>query len=336
MSRRRPKRPTAARAAFPQWGWGAAAVLAAGTVAAWLLLRGEAPTFDGERALALIEEQVAFGPRVPGTEPHAAMLAWLEATLRARADAVRLEPFTHPDAHDTTRVWEGTNVVASFNLRPEGGQRVMLAAHWDTRPWADQDPDPAKRRLPVPGANDGASGVAVLLEVARLLDEHSPELGVDLVFFDLEDLGDDRPPGADSSAANPFALGSEAFAAANPQYRPLYGVLLDMVCDRDLRIPQEAYSRINAPEVVRAVWAAAERVGADAFLDEAGGPVVDDHVAFLRRGIPVVDLIHAPFPATWHTTADTPDACSAESLDQVGETLVALLYGGSDATLRTH
>lgn len=327
MSRRAAKREPRARGAQPRGRWAIAAVVGAVFVVALVLLvRGRRPDFSGERALALVEEQVAFGPRAPGTEGHRAMRAWLQSTLEARADAVRLHPFTHPDAHDTTRVWEGTNVVASFNLQPEGGRRVMLSAHWDTRPVADQDPDPARRAEPVLGANDGASGVAVLLELARLLDAHPPEVGVDLVLFDLEDLGDDRPPGADSGAANPFALGSEAFARDHPQYRPTYGVLLDMVCDRALRIPQEAYSRIEAPEVVARVWAAAERAGAEAFLDEPGGPVVDDHVAFLRRGIPVVDLIHYPFPDTWHTTADTPAACSAESLQQVGDTLVELLY----------
>src|SRR5690606_16818864 len=140
-------------------------------------------------------------------------------------------------------------------------------------------------------------------------------------------LGDDRPPGTDSVASNPFAIGSEAFAADHPQYRPAYGVLVDMVCDRDLRIPQEAYSRIHAAEALARVWEAAERAGAEAFLDEPGGPVVDDHIAFLRRGIPVVNLIHYPFPDTWHTTADVPAACSAGSLEQVGATLVELLYG---------
>jgi hypothetical protein len=291
-------------------------------------MRRPVPTFDGARALALVEDQVAFGPRVPGSEGHARMLDWLQTTLGEHADAVSLQPVTHVDAHDSTTVWEGTNVVASFNLTPEGGRRVMLAAHWDTRPIADQDPDPARRAEPVPGANDGASGVAVLLELARHLARRSPDVGVDLVFFDLEDLGDDQGPEADSTApVNPFAIGSEAFAAANPQYRPTYGVLLDMVCDRDLRIPKEAYSRINAPEVIDRVWAAADRAGADAFLDEEGGPVLDDHIAFLRRGIPVIDLIHYPFPATWHTTADVPAACSAESLGQVGQTMLELLYG---------
>ena len=241
---------------------------------------------------------------------------------------MNLQPFTAPDAHDSTKVWEGTNVVASFNLQPTGGQRVLLAAHWDTRPFADQDPDPAQRSQPVPGANDGASGVAVLLEMARLLHAQPLNVGVDLVFFDLEDLGDDLGPDADTSAAaNAFALGSRAFVEANSQYRPQYGILLDMVCDADLRIPQEAFSRINAPHVVERVWAAAERVGATAFVNEPGGPVVDDHVAFLQRGIPMIDLIHYPFPSTWHTTGDVPAACSAASLQQVGNVLVEVLYG---------
>src|SRR5690606_22984696 len=123
------------------------------------------------------------------------------------------------------------------------------------------------------------------------------------------------------------AIGSAAFAEAYPAYRPAYGILLDMVCDRDLRIPKEAHSVAYARAVVDRVWAAARRVGADAFVDEPGQAVVDDHVAFLRRGIPVVGLIHTPFPATWHTTADTPDRCSAASLQQVGEVVLEVIYG---------
>ncbi|HYE96630.1 MAG TPA: M28 family peptidase [Rubricoccaceae bacterium] len=296
--------------------------------AVWWLTRGEdRPTFEGERALQLIEQQVAFGPRAPGSEGHAAQLRWMEAELRALADAVNRQPFTWTDAHDSSRVWVGTNVVASFNLNPPGGQRVILAAHWDTRPFADQDPDTTKRAQPVLGANDGASGVAVLMELARLLREHPPEVGVDLVFFDLEDLGDDLGPNPDTTApANPFAIGSQKFVEMNPTYRPVWGILLDMVCDRDLRIPQEGFSRVNAPALVERVWAAADRVGAAAFLDEPGGAVYDDHVALLRAGIPMVDLIHHPFPATWHTAGDVPAACSAASLQQVGDVLVELVY----------
>lgn len=204
---------------------------------------------------------------------------------------------------------------------------MLLAAHWDSRPRADRDSDPAKRDEPVPGANDGASGVAVLLEIARILHANPLDIGVDLVLFDLEDLGTSAQVEADSAEARiPFAIGSAAFVRNNPTYRPTYGILLDMVGDRNLRIPKEGYSRAYAPQVVEKVWAAAERVGADAFVDAPGGAVEDDHVPFLRAGIPMIDLIHLPFPDTWHTTADTPDRVSAASLQQVGEVVIEVLW----------
>ncbi len=289
---------------------------------------GSKPSFDGERALRHIQTQVEFGPRVFGTDGYEQTLEWMVRQLEATADAVSRQPFSWIDAHDSTKVWGGTNIVASFNLNPEGGQRVMLSAHWDTRPFADQDPDSTNWSTPVPGANDGGSGVGVLMEIARLLAEQPPDIGVDLVFFDLEDIGDNLGPDADSSArANPFAIGSQQFVQENPAYRPQFGILLDMVCDSELRIPREAYSNINAESVVDRVWEAAERVEAAVFLDEVGGPVVDDHLAFLQQGIPVINLVHYPFPSTWHTLGDVPSACSAESLQQVGDVLVEVVWG---------
>lgn len=323
MAKRKPARPTQPVVTTLRWArW---ALLAAALVAilaiAWLLMRDEEkPAFNGEAAFAHVEHQVALGPRVPGSEAHAALQRHLVETLQRYSPRVVAQPFevTTPDS----AVHRGVNVFASFN--PEARRRVLLAAHYDTRPWADKDPDPARRAEPVPGANDGASGVAVLLEMARLLAEHPPQIGVDLAFFDLEDMGD---YGATDSTGTPFALGSEAFAQANPDYRPAFGILLDMVGDADLRIPKEAYSLQYAGPVVERVWAAARRVGAEAFLDAPGQAVFDDHVAFLRRGIPVIDLIHTPFPPYWHTTADTPDKVSPASLAQVGAVLVEVLYG---------
>ena len=283
------------------------------------------PEFDPDRAFALVEAQTAFGPRVPGTAAHDTTRAWLSDRLEAYADQVVEQRVRIPTPGDTSRTFDGANIVASWN--PELRRRVLLAAHWDTRPVADNDPDPARRLEPVLGANDGGSGVAVLLEMARLLDLHPVEgLGVDIVLFDLEDLGTTDPAVPDSLRV-PFAMGSEMFVLHNPTYRPEWGVLLDMVGDRDLQIPKEGYSVQYAPEVVERVWAAARRAGATAFLDRTGQAVQDDHVPFLRAGIPVVDLIHTPFPDTWHTTADTPERVSAESLGQVGRTLVELLWG---------
>lgn len=280
------------------------------------------PTFDGKRAYDDVVRQVEFGPRIPGSEGHDRVRQWLVETLEPLADRVIEQPFaTTLDSASYT----GTNVVASFNLDPGIGTRIMLAAHWDTRPHADRDPDPANHQDPVPGANDGGSGVAVLLEMARLLAANPPSVGVDLVFFDLEDSGT-YPEDSTAATQTPFALGSAAFVRDNPTYRPTFGILVDMVGDENLRIPKEAYSQRYAPRLVGRVWAAAEAVGAEAFVDAPGGAIEDDHLPFLRAGIPVIDLIQQPFPATWHTTSDTPEHVSPASLAQVGQVLVEVVY----------
>ena len=287
----------------------------------------ERPVFDGARAFADVERQVAFGPRVPGTEPHAAMLRWMVARLDSLGLGVDAQPVAFADPADSTRVFEGTNVVAAF--RPQASRRVVLCAHWDSRPVADNDPDPANHAQPVPGANDGGSGVAVLLEIARQLVASPPpgDLGVDLVFFDLEDLGETTGDPLDV----PYAAGSELFMQANPTYRPAWGILLDMVGDRGLRIPKEGFSQRYAPAVVDRVWAAARRANAAAFLDEVGAPIQDDHIAFLSRGIPVIDLIQTPFPDTWHTVSDLPDRVAPESLEQVGRVVIEAVWADAEA-----
>ncbi len=298
------------------------AVLAGAT---WLLVRDTKPDFNAQRAFDDIVRQVEFGPRVPGSEGHRRTRAYLVETLQRYADQVGEQPFTYTDRHDSTRTLEAANIIASFNPASTVNKRVMLAAHWDTRPRADRDPDSLNQQLPVPGANDGASGVAVLLEMARLLRADPPAIGVDIILFDLEDMGDDEE--VDSAAVkNPFAIGSEYFAENYAHYRPSYGILLDMVCDKNLRIPKEANSLASARPIVEKVWQAADRVGASAFVDEQGQAVMDDHIAFLKRGIRVIDLIHTPFPSYWHTVADTPEQCSVESLQQVGDVLVEVLY----------
>ncbi|MFQ5568732.1 MAG: M28 family peptidase [Rhodothermales bacterium] len=291
----------------------------------FFFLRHAKPDFDAARAFEEIERQVAFGPRVPGSEGHQKARAYFVETLQQHADRVSEQAFTYTDRHDSTKIHEGVNILASFNLQPTVNKRVLLAAHWDTRPVADRDPDPARHTRPVPGANDGASGVAVLLEMARLLHIDPPDIGVDIVLFDLEDLGDEGEPDS-IGVKNPFAIGSAYFAEHQSDYRPTFGILLDMVCDKNLRIPREGHSVARARPIVDKVWAAAKKVGASAFLDEPGPAITDDHVAFLQRGIRVIDLIHTPFPSYGHTTEDTPDQCSEESLQQVGDVLVEVIY----------
>ncbi len=284
------------------------------------------PAFDGQRAFAYLQQQCDFGPRAPDSEGHRRCGDFLVAELGKFADKVWEQQFDYRDKKDTSRVYQGRNIVASFNLKPAMGFRVMLCAHWDTRPWADKDPDPANRLLPVPGANDGASGVAALLEMARILHGRRPDFGVDIVLFDLEDLGDYNAE-AFPDSLNPFCIGSEHFAANRRDYRPRYGILLDMVGEKDLLIKKEAISRAQAPHLMDRVWAAARKVGAGAFVDETGVALQDDHVSFLKRGIPVIDLVDFEYPH-WHTVSDTPDKCSAASLQQVGDVLVEMIYGG--------
>ncbi len=275
-----------------------------------------APPFDGPQALRWVEYQVAAGPRIPGTAPHRAVGDWLLAQLRQRADSVEVQSFTHVTASGDTLPLR--NFIARF--RPGERDRVLFLAHWDSKPHADQDPDPAKRTLPVPGADDGASGVAVLLGVADQLKRTPPALGVDLLFVDGEDYGTFEGDAPDN------LLGSRYFAAHLPTgYRPLYAVLLDMVGDKDQAFPQEGYSLERAPEVVQRVWQTAEDIGlGHVFKPVQGIALTDDHIPLLGAGIHTADVIDFDY-TYWHTTADTPDKLSATSLANVGKVVLALV-----------
>jgi hypothetical protein len=276
--------------------------------------------FDGERAYAALVAQVELGPRVPGTDAHRRGLEYLQRELKPLADRVSLHSFDGVCALDSSRV-RFHNVVAVFH--PESRRRILFGAHWDSRPFADEDPDPANRTRPVPGANDGASGVAVLLEVARALEARPPRIGVDLVFFDGEDCGRPSEPAG-------FALGSRQFVADHPGYRPGYAVVLDMVGRTGTRIPREGNSVAAAPQLVEAIWSVAREKGLSVLSDSLGPPWMDDHIAFLAAGIPAVDLIDAADPA-WHTVADLPGNCSPATLAEVGRLLLALIERAEDA-----
>ena len=294
-------------------------------VAMWFAMRPNYPEIDGERAFQHIEAQMLFGPRIPGSEGHQACRDYLVAQLRMTADQVAIHEFDYVDKKDTSKVYNGQNIVASFNVEATH-KRVMLGAHWDTRAIADQDPFPENRTKPVPGANDGGSGVAVLLEVARVLSERPLDFGVDIILFDLEDIGDDDFINSPETL-NAFAVGSHHFVLEHPTYRPTFGMIVDIVGDKNLRLPKEGSSYQSARSLVDRVWATAAKIGADAFVDEVGQVVYDDHAAFLTLGIPVINIVQWPFPEYWHTIEDTPDKCSPESLKQVGDVLLAVLYG---------
>ncbi len=274
--------------------------------------------FDGARAMARVTDQLAFGPRIPGTPGHVAMAAWLDSLARAAADTVVVQRWVHVTAAGDSLPM--VNVIARF--RPELADRVLYVAHWDTRPVADAD---SGARGPVPGANDGASGVAVLLGVMDALAATPPPVGVDLLFVDGEDYGDFSQPDVD------VLIGSRHYAANQvAPTRPRFAIVWDMVGARDLRLPQEPQSAIAAPDVIERVWDLAERMGyGHIFVKQAGGAVIDDHIPLIQAGIRAIDVIGWPY-AHWHTEADTADKLSQESLEAVGNVAVAVIRTAAD------
>ena len=278
------------------------------------------PSFDGNLAYENLKKVVSHGPRNPGSAGHQACLAHLEEVLRTRADTVRLQRFSHRGYGGA--LFHLSNIVASF--RPNETSRILLCTHWDTRPRADRDPDPDRRNEPIPGANDGGSGVAVLLEIARILKETPPPVGVDLVFFDGEDYG------LEGDTPN-YLLGSRHFAATKPpDYVPKFGILLDMIGDAQLEIPREGNSMKFASDIVQLVWKKAAELGYTQFSDREDEPITDDHLPLNAVGIKTIDLIDFSYPDEshryWHTHSDTIDKCSAESLEAVGTVITHVLY----------
>jgi Zn-dependent M28 family amino/carboxypeptidase len=276
--------------------------------------------FDATRAFAHLAEQVAQGPRVPGTDAHRRTFALLHDHLRERADRVTVHRFVTSSPLDSTEV-ELSSLVAVF--AEDEPVRLLFGAHWDSRPICDRETDEELRRLGVPGANDGASGTAVLLEVATALAADPPRVGVDLAFFDGEDMGRE-------GEALTYALGSRRFVRDFPDYRPVLVVILDMVGRRGLRIPKESNSVLGAARAVERIWSLGEEIGCSVLVDSLGPPIVDDHVPFLEVGIPAVDLIDLADPA-WHTRRDVVENCAPQSLGEVGELVLAIIREAEDS-----
>jgi Zn-dependent M28 family amino/carboxypeptidase len=289
------------------------------------------PRFNADSALQFVKVQTDFGPRVPGTKAHASCAAWLTEELKSSTPHVITQEYKARVFNGD--VFTGKNIIASFN--PDAKARIMLCSHWDSRPFADHDPDPKKQKEPVMAANDGASGVGVLLELARLLKGNKPNVGIDIIFFDMEDYG---PPQDQQNESNEnWGLGSQ-YWSRNPHtagYRARFVILLDMVGAKNATFLQEGFSMYYAPDKVKKVWDIARGLGyQDYFRDETGSYINDDHY-FINEilKVPSIDIIHldknssnGSFYDHWHTTGDTFDKIDKETLRVVGEVLTKVVF----------
>jgi len=290
------------------------------------------PDFNADSALRYVKMQTDFGARVPGSKAHQECASWLKKELLSATPYVTVQEFKTRVFNGD--VFSGKNIIASFN--PDKKARIMLCAHWDSRPFADHDPDPAKWNEPVMGANDGASGVGVLLEMARILKENQASVGIDIIFFDMEDYGPSQD-NQNEAANEHWGLGSQ-YWSRNPHipgYRARFVILLDMVGAKDARFFQEGFSMYFAPDKVKKVWDIASGLGyQEYFRNETGGYINDDHY-FINEviKIPAIDIIHldasssnGSFFEYWHTTGDTFDKIDKETLRVVGEVLVNVVF----------
>ncbi len=284
--------------------------------------------FDADSAYAHIARQLDFGPRVPGTDAHTRCADYLTSAFAAYGADTILTHRSDVTTYDG-RTLPARNILARFNT--SAPRRILIAAHYDTRPWADEDPDPANRDKPIPGANDGASGVGVALELARQLGLQSASIGVDFLMVDAEDMG----PRADEDTSDGWCLGSAAWASALPYQpvdRPAYGILLDMVGGDGAIFTREYFSERQAPGAVAKVWDTADREGVSRFVNSVAGAVTDDHINISRAGIPCIDIIECAnsdtgsFPPYWHTIADDLSHISKATLSDVGRTLMRVIY----------
>ena len=288
------------------------------------------PAFDADSAWVFVENQVKFGPRVPNSEAHVACGNYLASELK-RFGAQVYEQEATLTAYNGTQL-KAKNIIGSYN--PENSKRVLLFAHWDSRPYADHDKDPANQMKPIDGADDGASGVGVLLEMARQFSIKSPAIGIDIIFFDAEDYG--TPEFVKEYKENTWCLGAQ-FWAKNPHvkgYKADFGILLDMVGAKNASFFKEATSMRYAPQIVEEVWSTARDLGyGKFFINAEGGAITDDHqYVILGRNIPCIDIIYTDpesdngFGPHWHTQNDTMDNIDRETLKAVGQTVLQVVY----------
>ena len=292
----------------------------------------QTPKFNADSAYQYIEDQVAFGPRVPNTEAHKACKNYLATKLESFGAKVTLQDMSL-EAYDGS-IYEATNIIGSYN--PTHPDRIILCAHWDTRHVADYDPDKSMERVPIDGANDGGSGVGVLLEIARILKTSPLDFGIDIIFFDAEDQGRPRFLSFDPNSTETWCLGSQ-YWSRNPHtqnYKARYGILLDMVGARDAVFPMEGYSMRYASGLTTKLWNLAAQLGySHYFIFERSAPVTDDHY-FINTiaKIPCTDIIHyrpghsQGFGDFWHTHDDNMSVIHKPTLEAVGTVVLTHIY----------
>ena len=289
-----------------------------------------APVFNPDSAYSYVEHQCDFGPRVMGSEAHERCGAWLSEKFRSLG-AIVVEQHATFTLYDGSR-YSGMNIIASY--QPDASDRIIVCSHWDSRPWADHDPDEALHHTPIDGANDGASGVAVLIELARLMQQQAPQVGVDLICFDAEDCGTPQWAKDDGSDEHTWCLGSQYWAGKHhvEGYTANCGILLDMVGGKGTVFRKESFSMRYAPQLTDKVWSMAHKLGCGQYFSyEEGGWVTDDHLPVNRAGIPCIDIIGCDkelggFSQTWHTQYDNVQNIDRNVLAAVGRTVAEMIY----------
>ena len=283
--------------------------------------KNDIPHFDGKHSYDFLLKQCEFGPRNPGSIGHQQFSKYLEKFLNEIDNEIIVQNFNYKE-HITSKTQNGKNFIIQFNK--ESNKRLLIGAHWDTRSISDEETELDKRELPVLGANDGGSGTAVLMELALVFRDNPPPIGIDLVFFDAEDVGISGQP-------TTFAMGSEYFSKNLPIKKPQNAIIVDMVGDKNLKIPIERFSYKTNPDLVKELWSLAEELDLEAFNYTLGYEIYDDHVPLWENAqIPAIDIIDFDYPNLfynyWHTQNDIPENCSPQSLYQVGTLLLNYIY----------
>ena len=290
------------------------------------------PVFNADSAYLYVKEQIDFGPRVPNTPAHEKCATYLTDKMKGYLKEVIIQS-------GQVKAFNGTalnfkNIIASF--KPELNDRIFICSHWDSRPFADHDPDPKNRNKPVPAANDGASGIGILIEIARQLSLSKPAIGVDLILFDVEDYGPPEDQKIKNDSQDWWGLGSQYWSHKPhvDNYFAKYGILLDMVGATGATFLMEGYSMQYAPDIADRVWKTANRIGySNWFLFDRGATITDDHYYINKiLNIPTIDIIHLvqnsnnAFYHTWHTTGDDFSTIDKNTLKAVGQTLLTVIY----------